>query len=264
MQKTTFHISEMDCPSEENLIRVKLQGLKSVKGLQFDLEKRKLHVYEDIPSPELNKILDSLNLGSKVIQTEAINPADLPESHKPEKKLLWTVLGINFGFFVIEMLFGWISGSVGLIADSLDMLADSFVYGISILAVGAGINRQKKIAGIAGIFQLVLAILGFLEVIRRYLKVDENPDYKMMIIISAFALIANAICLYLLQKSRSEAAHMKASMIFTSNDILINLGVITAGFMVLWLDSPLPDLLIGTLVFGLVTQGAIRIFKLSY
>jgi len=56
---------------------------------------------------------------------------------------------------------------------------------------------------------------------------------------------------------------MKASMIFTSNDVIINIGVIIAGFSVNWLNSNKPDLIIGTIVFILVVQGAIRILKLS-
>ena len=56
---------------------------------------------------------------------------------------------------------------------------------------------------------------------------------------------------------------MKASMIFTSNDVIINLGVIAAGLLVKWLDSNRPDLVIGTIVFVLVIQGAIRILKLG-
>jgi Co/Zn/Cd efflux system component len=72
------------------------------------------------------------------------------------------------------------------------------------------------------------------------------------------------ICLYILQKSKSkEEAHMKASMIFTSNDVIISLGVITAGLLVNWLNSGKPELIIVTIVFGLVIQGAFRILKLS-
>ena len=56
---------------------------------------------------------------------------------------------------------------------------------------------------------------------------------------------------------------MKASMIFTSNDVIINLGVIVAGILVYWLGSNKPDLVIGTIVFILVIQGAFRILKLS-
>jgi len=51
-------------------------------------------------------------------------------------------------------------------------------------------------------------------------------------------------------------------MIFTSNDIIINMGAITAGFLVSWFNSNKPDLFIGGIVFLLVMQGAIRILKL--
>lgn len=124
--------------------------------------------------------------------------------------------------------------------------------------------RKKRIATLAGYFQLVLAILGFLEVIRRFLGAEQVPNFRTMIIVSVLALIANGICLYLLQKSKGkEEAHMKASMIFTSNDVIINLGVILAGALVLWLDSNKPDLIIGSIVFVLVIQGAFRILKLG-
>jgi Co/Zn/Cd efflux system component len=84
-----------------------------------------------------------------------------------------------------------------------------------------------------------------------------------MIVVSTFALVGNGICLYLLQKSKSQEAHMKASMIFTSNDVIINIGVITAGILVHLLDSNKPDLIIGAIVFILVIQGAFRILKLG-
>jgi len=159
---------------------------------------------------------------------------------------------------------GLISKSMGLVADSLDMLADSFVYGMSLFAVGSALTRKKRIAKLAGYFQIMLAIIGFIEVLRRFLGVEKLPNFTTMITVSIFALIANGICLYLLQKSKSkEEAHMKASMIFTSNDVIINLGVIMAGILVYWLNSNKPDLIIGTIVFILVIQGAIRILKLG-
>ena len=89
------------------------------------------------------------------------------------------------------------------------------------------------------------------------------PDFQIMIIISLFALIANSICLYLLQKSKSKEAHMKASMIFTSNDVIINTGVILAGFLVLLTQSKYPDLIVGTFVFLIVVRGAIKILNIG-
>ena len=123
---------------------------------------------------------------------------------------------------------------------------------------------QKRIAKIAGYFQISLAIIGFVEVLRRFFGAEKLPDFSTMIIVSILALIANGICLYILQKSKSKKeAHMKASMIFTSNDVIINLGVIIAGILVNWLNSNKPDLIVGTIVFIVVIQGAFRILKLS-
>ena len=263
MQKTIFEISKMDCPSEENLIRMQLDGISNIENLDFDIPNRILTVFHSGDSQQIEKSVIELNLGGKILSSEKSDQTDFKEITS-QKKLLWSVLAINFAFFIIEMTTGLISNSMGLVADSLDMLADSFVYGISLFAVGGTLVKKKRIAMFAGYFQITLAIIGFVEVLRRFFSDENLPDFSTMIIVSIFALIANGICLYILQKSKSkEEAHMKASMIFTSNDVIINLGVIAAGLLVNWLNSGTPDLIIGTIVFGLVIQGAFRILKLS-
>lgn len=262
MQKTIFEITKMDCPSEENLIRMKLDGITGIKNLDFDIPNRKLTVFHNGQTNKIEQSIIELDLGGKKMITEETEETDFKENTN-QRKLLWTVLVINFAFFLIEMTTGLISKSMGLVADSLDMLADAFVYGISLFAVGGTLIRKKKIAKIAGYFQITLALIGFVEVLRRFFGAEKIPDFSTMIVVSILALIANGVCLYLLQKSKSKEAHMQASMIFTSNDVIINLGVITAGVLVNWLGSSKPDLIIGTVVFVLVVQGAIRILKLS-
>jgi Co/Zn/Cd efflux system component len=152
---------------------------------------------------------------------------------------------------------------MGLVADSLDMLADSIVYALSLYAVGHTISRKKKIAKLAGYFQFILAILGFLEVIRRFLGFEEIPVFQTMIVISIIALTGNILSLLILQKAKDSGAHMKASWIFTSNDVIVNLGVILAGILVFYTSSNKPDLIIGSIVFLLVARGAYRIYNLS-
>ena len=262
MYKTTFQISKMDCPSEENLIRMKLDGIEGIINLDFDIQKRILVVYHKGLVEKIKNAIGELKLDDKILSTEKIDDEQHFESSN-QRKLLISVLVINFVFFVIEITTGLLSKSMGLVADSLDMLADSFVYGISLLAVGRSIIRKKRIANLAGYFQIILAVIGFAEVLRRFFGFEDMPDFSTMIIVSIFALIANSICLYLLQKSKSKEAHMQASMIFTSNDVIINLGVIIAGVMVTVFNSNKPDLIVGTIVFVLVIQGAIRILKLG-
>ena len=262
MNKTIFEITKMDCPSEENLIRMKLDGISSIANLDFDIPNRKLTVFHSGETDQIEKSVIELNLGGKKISTEQTDQTEFNENAN-QKKLLWSVLAINFAFFIIEMTTGIISKSMGLVADSLDMLADSIVYGLALIAVGGTVVRKKNIAKFAGYFQILLAVIGFIEVVRRFIGVEKMPDFQTMIFVSIVALIANVICLYLLQKRKSKEAHMQASMIFTSNDVIVNLGVIVAGGLVYLTNSKYPDLMVGTIVFAIVGQGAYRILKLS-
>lgn len=242
---------------------MKLQELPSVQHLDFDLESRKLIVYHQQAASIVAETLHELSLGEELLSTEDSTDFQIDDSHD-QRTTLWYVLGINAAFFLIEMSTGLISGSMGLVADSLDMLADSIVYSLSLFAVGGSLIKKKRIATLAGYAQILLAITGFAEIIRRFISSESPPDFTTMIIVSALALIANTLCLYLLQKLKSkDEAHMKASMIFTSNDIIINSGVIVAGILVRLFDSALPDLLIGTIVFAVVVRGAFRILKLG-
>lgn len=263
MQKTIFKIIKMDCPSEEQLIRMKLQKFDEIKSLEFDIANRKLTVHHIAESQPILSALETLNLDTTLISTEENTIEIEADTSSMQRKLLWTVLIINFLFFGLEMLFGIFSNSMGLVADSLDMLADSIVYALALFAVGGTIARKNNIAKFAGYFQILLAVIGFIEVVRRFIGVEKMPDFQTMIIVSVLALIANVICLYLLQKGKSKEAHMQASMIFTSNDVIINSGVILAGLLVNWLNSGYPDLIIGAIVFIIVARGAYRILQLA-
>lgn len=252
----------MDCPSEEAIIRMKLEGMSGLEHLDFDIPNRRLAIFHKEEKEAIEAALVSLNLGASFLSSDIAKDFKL-QSDGQQSRLLRTVLIINLGFFIIEMLAGWYAQSMGLVADSLDMLADAFVYGLSLYAVGHAVVRKKKVARIAGYLQIALAIIGWLEIVRRFFGPAENLNVTIMIVVSIFALMANAVCLYLLQKSKSQEPHMQASMIFTSNDIIINSGVILAAGLVYWLQSSIPDLVIGTLVLGLVLKGAIRMLKLG-
>ena len=93
---------------------------------------------------------------------------------------------------------------MGLVADSMDILADSFVYGISLFAVGGTLTKKKRIAKLAGYFQIVLALIGFVEVLIRFFGTERLPDFSTIIVVSIFALTANRICLYLLQNLKAK------------------------------------------------------------
>lgn len=178
-----------------------------------------------------------------------------------EAGVLRRLLLINALMFAVEIGLGWLAQSTGLIADSLDMFADAAVYGLALYAVGRSRALQLRAARASGWLQLLLALGALAEVLRR-LVLGSEPEPPLMMGVAALALLANLACLALLARHREGSVHMRASWIFSTNDVLANLGVIAAGLLVAWTGSNWPDLLIGAAIGLLVLNGARRILLL--
>lgn len=247
------------------MIRFKLEETGFTGSVEFDLPQRNLHVTHEESADTILQTLQSLFASTRLVSTETFvtDQHGFPVKKSEDRNLLLFALGINFSFFLIEGFAGWIGNSMGLVADSLDMFADSIVYFLGVLAISSGIRTRKRVAGFSGFVQMALAFFGVIEVVHRFLSPERDPDYFLMAGVAFLALIANILSLVLLKKSSGEGEHMQASMIFTSNDILANIGVILAAGLVYATGSAIPDLVIGSLVFALVLQGAIRILKLA-
>lgn len=177
-----------------------------------------------------------------------------------QKRVLYWLLGINAVMFFVEMTVGILADSTALIADSMDMLADAVVYGIGIYAVGKSILHKAKAAQISGYFQLLLGVIILIDITRR-LFLGSEPISSLMIGMGFIALIANVACLVIIRNHKNDEVHMRASWIFSANDVIANMGVISAGVLVVWLDSRVPDLVIGCIVSIVVLRGAWMILK---
>jgi cation diffusion facilitator family transporter len=185
---------------------------------------------------------------------------DIEIKNRSESKVLWQLLAINGVMFVVEFTIGWLAQSTGLIADSLDMLADAGVYGLGLYAVGRTLRAKTHAASVSGVLQLALAGLVMVDVLRRYV-VGSEPFGILMMSVSLLALLANLACLALLAKHRNGEVHMRASWIFSTNDVLANLGVILAGALVYFTGSRTPDLLIGLIIALVVARGGVQILR---
>ena len=267
---STFKVSQMDCPSEERLIRLAIEGISTTIGLQFDIPSRLVKVFHDDNLDEITNKLQSLNLGASLESTsescskEAARARKLDQSNKASEMsaLRWLLL-INGVMFFVEVVAGVIAQSAGLIADSLDMFADAAVYGLAIYAVGKTVSLKLRAAHISGLLQVILALGALSEVIRRFIYGSE-PISSLMMIFGGVALIANVACLFLIYRNKEDGAHMKASWIFSANDVIANVGVILAGLLVTLTDSRYPDLVIGLIISLVVLNGARRILQLKY
>ena len=185
---------------------------------------------------------------------------DIEIKNREESRVLIILLGINALMFFVEITIGIISESTALIADSLDMLADATVYGIGLYAVGKEAFFKIKAAHISGIFQIILGVTVLIDIMRRA-TLGSEPESFLMIFIGIAALIANIICLKLISKHKDGDVHMRASWIFSKNDVIANIGIILGGCLVYLLDSRFPDLIIGLAISAIVIRGGLHIIK---
>lgn len=177
-----------------------------------------------------------------------------------ERKTLRILLLINGTMFVVGIVAGVLADSTALVADSLDMFADASVYTMSLYAVGKSAHHKNRAATLSGIFQITLAVMVVVDVIRRFVW-GSSPESGWMMAMAFLALIANSYGLYLLSKHRKGEVHMRASWIFTQNDVIANFSVIVAGFLVTLFNSRFPDLIVGLGIASLVVWGGISIIR---
>lgn len=261
--ETTFHVPKMDCPSEERLIRMALADVEGLGTMHFDLESRRVTVTHDGQPDALIERLAPLRLGAVLEKTQQVADTAPQAANGPEaeRRVLKRLLAINGGMFAAELILGFLAQSTGLISDSLDMLADAMVYGLSLAAVGGAVGAQKRAARWSGLLQGALALAAVGEVGRRAAQGSEPVEF-LMIGVAVVALAANLTCVALLARHRKGGVHLRASWIFSTNDALANLGVIVAGVLVALTGSPVPDLVVGAIVAVVVFGGAIRILRL--
>ena len=176
------------------------------------------------------------------------------------RRVLWVVLLINLALFVGEFSAGWWADSSALQADSLDSLGDALVYIVSLWVIGGTLRQRTKVVVLKGGIQALFGLAVLAEVIRRA-WFGAEPVASVMAIAASIALVGNLLCFGLLTRFRSDDMNMRSVWLCSRNDLVNNVSVIVAAGLVSWLDSPWPDLLIGTLVAFLFLQTAVTLLR---
>jgi len=171
------------------------------------------------------------------------------------RRALWVALAVNVTMFVVELVASWSSGSVSLLADSIDFFGDAGNYALSLAVLGMALSTRSKVAlfkagcmGAFGIFVLGKAAWS--------LKVGAPPEASTMGAIGLSAFIANGSVAWMLYRYRTGDANMRAVWICSRNDALGNLAVMLAAVGVFGTGSGWPDVLVAAVMGGLALSGA--------
>ncbi|ARU32207.1 cation transporter [Sulfuriferula sp. AH1] len=175
-----------------------------------------------------------------------------------QSAVLKTVLAINLAMFMVELTAGLFSGSISLVADSLDMLGDALVYGFSIYVVARGARMKANAALLKG---GIMAAFGLFVLAQAVYKIifPQVPIFEAIGAIGLLALAANSICFALLWRHRTDDINMSSVWLCSRNDIIANVSVLFAAAGVWLTHSGWPDIIIGLSLAALFLRSALSV-----
>lgn len=185
---------------------------------------------------------------------------DLNLSNKDERQTLIKVIWINISQVALAGVVGLIINSSGLLGTALDSAGDTAIYLVSLFAVGKSIRAKVRAAAFSGIFLSTLGIILLIDVVRKFVE-GSDPVGWAMIVVALINTATNYWIVQLLKSHQEGGVHIKASIIFTDNDMWINLGIVASGLGVMIFRSYIPDLIVGVIVVLISLKGGWEILK---
>ena len=195
-------------------------------------------------------------------------------SHAPKDFGRAFLIGIvlNTGFVIVEAVYGWLSGSMALIADAghnlSDVLALLLAWGASVAAKKPptgrftyGFKSSTILAALANAGLLLVAI-GAIAFETFHRMAEPAPVQGMtMVIVAGIGIAINAGTALMFMRGRDQDINIRGAYLHMAADALVSVGVVLAGFAILmtgalWID-PVVSLII-VLVIALGTWGLLK------
>ncbi len=177
-------------------------------------------------------------------------------------RVLVVVLVVNIAMFCVEFGGGLLSGSTALLADSLDMLGDSLVYGFSLFVLHRSSTWRVRAALAKGGIMAAFGVGVLLAAVFR-LRTGVPPMGPAMAAIGTLALVANAYCFSLLWRHRADDINLRSTWLCSRNDLIANGAILVAAVLVAWSGSLWPDLIVGAGIAGLFLRTASSVLRES-
>lgn len=256
-----YRVTGMDCADCARKIEKAVRNVEDVEAVQVSTASQIMTV--KVRSPEATSRLESAvhNIGYKLARTDGTDGvATLSHTAPAYRRALYTVVFLNLGYGLIEIVGGYIAGSQALKADALDFLGDGLITFLGLVAIGWGLAWRARAALMQGIFLGLLGVGVLGNSIYRII-VMQMPEAELMGILGVIALAINIIAALVLLPHRAGDANVRAVWLFSRNDAIGNLAVVIAAGLVAWTGSSLPDIVVAVVIAGLFLQSSLSIVR---
>lgn len=176
------------------------------------------------------------------------------------RKALWIALVLNGGMFVLELSASWTSGSVSLMADSIDFAGDAGNYAISLFVLGMATSVRAKASLVKAACMAIFAAFVLGRAIWA-LQSGLLPGAITMGAVGVAALVVNAGVALMLYRFRTGDSNMRSVWICSRNDAIGNVAVLLAALGVFGTRSGWPDLIVAVGMAALALSGASSVIR---
>ncbi len=195
-------------------------------------------------------------------------------SNSNKKALLFSLI-ITFIFMIVEVIGGFISGSLALISDSIHMLADVTALSTALWATSFSLKKAndlksygyKRIEIIVGLINaLILVSISFL-ILKEGVERLFNPttiNSNQLILVSIIGLIVNIISALIMYSGAKNSINMRGAFLHIISDLLGSLGVIAAGLIIYFTGWVYADPIVSILISLLILSSVINLIKESF
>lgn len=272
IETARYRVTGMDCASCAAKIEKVVRTVPGVEDARVSVASQLMTLRADDPPARLPEVERAVTgLGYQLDRLDAPRarsggdddddlPKDLAHITPRYRRALWTVVLLNVGYGLVEMVGGFISGSQALKADALDFLGDGLITFLGLLAIGWSLAWRARSVLIQGLFLGALG-LGVLVTTGYRVIVLSQPEAELMGIFGAVALVVNVAAAAVLIPHRTGDASVRAVWLFSRNDAIGNLAVVVAAALVWWTGTPWPDLAVAAVIAGLFLQSSWSIVR---
>ena len=176
------------------------------------------------------------------------------------KRIMWLIIFLNGGMFVVEWFYGIAADSRALHADALDFLGDSVTYALTLFVIGSALRTRALVSLLKGVSLGLMAGWVIYSTIYGVLY-SAAPDSPTIGIVGLCALTVNLISVVLLLNYREGDANIRSVWLCSRNDAIGNVLVIIAAVGVWKANSAWPDLLVAGILASLFFHSAAQIVK---
>jgi cobalt-zinc-cadmium efflux system protein len=183
-------------------------------------------------------------------------------------------IALNVAIVLLEAVFGFMSGSMALLADAGHNLSDGL--GLVVGWAGAimakrspsrrftyGLKKASILAALINALLLLLAVGAIASESIHRLILSSKTDPRTMMWVGAAAIVMNGLTALLFARGRQRDINVRAAFQHMAADAAVSAGVVVAGALILWTGRQWIDPVMSLLVAAVILWGTFGLLKES-